>query len=122
MVQDGNVVVAHEDMEAKRETTGMQGKKRRGCTACLQPRKKVNDRKEERACTWFERCERPNCWMARSADQGSSSVRWHRRRWLGTLRAAAACYILCLTKTFSKSLTGHSCNSMHSDSVLLHVL
>lgn len=38
------------------------------------------------ADVWLERCERPNCWMALSADQGSSSVRWHRRRWFSTLQ------------------------------------
>ena len=35
--------------------------------------------------TWLERWVRPNCWMALSALQGSSSVRWQRRRWLGSL-------------------------------------
>ncbi len=35
---------------------------------------------ERRMGTWLERWERPNCWMALSADQGSSSVRWHLRR------------------------------------------
>ena len=41
--------------------------------------------------TWLERWERPNCWMALSADQGSSSVRWHLRRWLGTLHSKNHC-------------------------------
>jgi hypothetical protein len=35
---------------------------------------------------WLERWLRPNCWMALSADQGSSSVMWKRRRWLAALR------------------------------------
>lgn len=30
----------------------------------------------------------PNCWMARSALQGSSSVMWTRRRWFWTRRSA----------------------------------
>jgi hypothetical protein len=29
---------------------------------------------------WLVRCVRPSCWMALSADQGSSMVRWRRRR------------------------------------------
>jgi hypothetical protein len=40
--------------------------------------------------TWLARWERPNCWMALSALQGSSSVRCTRRRWLAArLRAVA---------------------------------
>lgn len=39
------------------------------------------------AFTWLLRCVRPNCWMARSADQGSSSVMWTRRRWFRTRRS-----------------------------------
>lgn len=37
--------------------------------------------------TWLLRWERPNCWMALSADQGSSRVMWQRRRLFFTLRA-----------------------------------
>lgn len=33
-------------------------------------------------------CGSPNCWMARSALQGSSSVMWTRRRWFWTRRSA----------------------------------
>jgi len=36
--------------------------------------------------TWLLLWLRPNCWMALSADQGSSRVMWQRRRWLGTLQ------------------------------------
>ena len=32
--------------------------------------------------------DRPNCWMALSALQGSSRVRWHRLLWLPTLLSA----------------------------------
>ena len=38
--------------------------------------------------TWLERWLRPSCWMALSADQGSSMVRWTRRRWLATAAEA----------------------------------
>jgi hypothetical protein len=37
---------------------------------------------------WLERWLRPNCWMALSADHGSSSVMWHRRRRLPARRSA----------------------------------
>jgi hypothetical protein len=37
---------------------------------------------------WFDLCDRPNCWTALSALQGNSTVRWTRRRWLGTLKSA----------------------------------
>ena len=37
----------------------------------------------------MERWERPNCWMALSADQGSSRVRWQRLRLFWTLQGAA---------------------------------
>ena len=37
---------------------------------------------------WFDRWDRPSCWMALSADQGSSSVRCTRRRWFGMRRSA----------------------------------
>ena len=37
---------------------------------------------------WFDRCVRPSCWMALSADQGNSSVMWTRRRWFATLLSA----------------------------------
>ena len=40
-------------------------------------------------CTWLERWDLPSCWMALSADQGSSMVRCTRLRWLAT--AAEAC-------------------------------
>lgn len=40
--------------------------------------------------TWLLLCERPNCWMALSALQGSSSVRCTRRRWFATLGVAMA--------------------------------
>ena len=39
--------------------------------------------------TWFDLWERPSCWMALSADQGSSIVRCTLRRWFGT--SAEAC-------------------------------
>lgn len=31
--------------------------------------------------TWLDRCERPSCWIALSALQGSSMVQCTRRRW-----------------------------------------
>mmetsp|Transcript_33641 Transcript_33641/g.101572 ORF Transcript_33641/g.101572 Transcript_33641/m.101572 type:complete len:282 (-) Transcript_33641:211-1056(-) len=37
---------------------------------------------------WFDRCDRPNCWIALSADHGSSSVMCTRRRWFPTTRLA----------------------------------
>ena len=40
-------------------------------------------------CTWLERWDLPSCWMALSADQGSSMVRCTRLRWLTA--AAEAC-------------------------------
>lgn len=39
--------------------------------------------------TWLLRWLRPNCWIALSALQGSSSVMWQRRRWLATLQCQA---------------------------------
>ena len=32
------------------------------------------------AVTWLERWVRPSCWIALSADHGSSIVKWRRRR------------------------------------------
>ena len=32
------------------------------------------------ALLWFDRCVRPSCWIALSADQGNSSVMWTRLR------------------------------------------
>ena len=40
-------------------------------------------------CTWLERWDLPSCWMALSADQGSSMVRCTRLCWLAA--AAEAC-------------------------------
>merc|ERR1719186_7016 len=40
------------------------------------------------AVAWLERCVRPNCWMAESADQGSSMVMWTLLLWLATLLSA----------------------------------
>ena len=45
----------------------------------------MSDMTHSGALVWLLRCERPNCCIALSADQGSSSVRWHRRRWFFTL-------------------------------------
>lgn len=38
--------------------------------------------------TWLDRWVRPNCWIARSALQGSSNVMWTRRLWFWTRRSA----------------------------------
>jgi len=40
--------------------------------------------------TWFDRWDRPICWIVLSADQGSSSVMWTRRRWFLTRAAFSA--------------------------------
>lgn len=40
--------------------------------------------------TWLDRWLLPSCWMALSADQGSSMVRCSRRRWLRAVREACS--------------------------------
>ncbi len=57
-------------------------------------------------CTWLERWLRPSCWMALSADQGSSQVRWTRRRWLAA--SALACRdipVLAASDTIATTLS-----------------
>ena len=39
---------------------------------------------------WLDRCERPSCWTALSALQGSSTVRCTRLRWLPTRWSACS--------------------------------
>lgn len=50
-------------------------------TNLLSPPSGVNSSLYSGQLTWFDLWERPNCWMAFSALQGSSKVRWTLWRW-----------------------------------------
>ena len=58
----------------------------------------------EQGSTWLDRWDLPSCWMALSADQGSSMVRCTLRRWfLASLLACREMPVLAASDTMATS-------------------
>ena len=65
--------------------------------------------------TWLERWERPSCWMALSADQGSSMVTCTLRRWfLTSLLACRLMPVLAASDTMATSFSPRMKAAAHS--------